>query len=303
MHSSLLPTLPTFVKVVETQSFSKAAKALGLTKSAVSKHIQALEDGLKVRLLNRTTRSLALTEEGELFYRTAAHVVEELRSTEHQIASVHDRPSGVLKVNAPDSFGAQHLAPVVTAFAAQYPDLRIEMILTDRFVNIIDEGVDVAIRVASLTDSSLIARKLARCQMVMVASPSYLAEHGAPRHPDELINHRFIEYSNSERPNELRYLDAAGKAAVAPITPVFRSNAAPFLRRAACDGLGLIYVPSFIVGDEVRAGKLVQIMHGLEPVGERNISALYPHNRYMSAKVRLFIDAVAKAFAVPYWEV
>lgn len=303
MHPSILPTLPTFVKVVETQSFSKAAKALGITKSAVSKHIQALEDGLKVRLLNRTTRSLALTEEGELFYRTAAHVVEELKSTESQIASVHDRPSGVLKVNAPESFGSMHLAPVITGFAAQYPDVQVEVTLTDRFVHIIDEGVDVAIRVAALTDSSLIARKLARCQMVMAASPAYIAQHGAPTHPDQLINHRFIEYSYSDRPSELRYLDGNNKAAIAPITPVFRSNAAPLLRRAAVEGLGIVCVPSFIVGEEIRSGALTRIMPEFSPVGERNIYALYPHNRYMSAKVRLFIDAVAKAFAVPYWEV
>lgn len=303
MHPSLLPTLPTFVKVVETQSFSKAAKVLGLTKSAVSKHIHALEDGLKVRLLNRTTRSLALTEEGELFYRTAAHLVEELASTESQIASVHDRPSGVLKVNAPESFGSIHLAPVVTAFARQYPDMQVEVVLTDRFVHIIEEGVDVAIRVASLTDSSLIARKIARCQMVMVASADYLAAHGTPVHPDELINHRFIEYSNSDRPNELRYTDASGKSGIAPIAPVFRSNSAPLLKRAACEGLGIVYIPSFIVGDDVRAGTLVRIMPGIQPDGERNIYALYPHNRYMSAKVRLFIDAVARAFSVPYWEI
>lgn len=303
MHPSLLPTLPTFVKVVETQSFSKAAKVLGLTKSAVSKHIHALEDGLKVRLLNRTTRSLALTEEGELFYRTAAHLVEELASTESQIASVHDRPSGVLKVNAPTSFGSLHLAPVITAFAQQYPDVQVEVMLTDRFVHIIEEGVDVAIRVASLTDSSLIARKLARCQMVMTASPAYLAAHGTPTHPDQLINHRFIEYSYTERSGELRYMDHAGKASIASVVPVFRSDSAWLLRQAACDGLGILYVPSFIVGDEIRSGKLVRVMPEVQPVGERNIYALYPHNRYMSAKVRLFIDAVAKAFAVPYWEV
>ena len=303
MHSSLLSTLPTFVKVVQTQSFSKAAKAMGITKSAVSKHIQALEDGLKVRLLNRTTRSLALTEEGELFYRTAAHLVEELASAESQIASVHDRPSGVLKVNAPESFGSLHLAPVITAFARQYPDVQVEVTLTDRFVHIIEEGVDVAIRVASLTDSSLIARKLARCQMVMVASPAYLAAHGVPTHPDQLASHRFVEYSYSDRSSELRYVDAQGKPAMASITPVFRSNAAPLLRRAACDGLGILYVPSFIVGDDVRSGALVRVMPELMPVGDRNVYALYPHNRYMSAKVRLFIDAVAAAFTTPYWEI
>lgn len=303
MHPSLLSTLPSFVKVVEKQSFSKAARELGMTKSAVSKHVQALEDGLKVRLLNRTTRSLALTEEGELFYRTAAHLVEELASAEAKMASVHDRPTGTLKVNAPESLGALHLAGVLTQFARAYPEVQLEVNLTDRFVNIIEEGVDVAIRVASLTDSSLIARKLSRCQMVMVASVEYLTQQGTPLHPDELINHRFIEYSYSDRPNEFRYRGRDGKPGVAAINPVFRANNGQVLRQAALSGLGIVYVPSFIIGEDVKSGRLVRLMPELGANPERNIYALYPHNRYLSAKVRLFIDAVAKAFAEPCWEV
>jgi len=303
MHPSLLATLPSFVKVVERQSFSKAARDLGMTKSAVSKHVQALEDGLKVRLLNRTTRSLALTEEGELFYRTASHLVEELASVESKMASVHDRPSGILKVNAPESFGALHLARVLTEYALACPEVQLEVSLTDRFVNIIEEGVDVAIRVASLTDSSLIARKLARCQMVLAASPDYLATHGVPKHADELITHRFIEYSYSDRPNEFRYRTGEGKQAVAAITPVFRANNGQMLRRAALAGLGLVWVPSFIVGEDIKSGALTRLLPELGASPERNIYALYPHNRYLSAKVRLFIDAAAKAFAEPCWEV
>lgn len=303
MHASLLSTLPSFVKVVEKQSFSKAARELGMTKSAVSKHIQALEDGLKVRLLNRTTRSLALTEEGELFYRTASHLVEELASAEAKLASVHDRPTGMLKVNAPESFGALHLAGVLTAYAKACPEVQLEVSLTDRFVNIIEEGVDVAIRVASLTDSSLIARKLARCQMVLAASPGYLAEHGTPTHPDELINHRFVEYSYSDRPNEFRYRMVDGKQGVASISPVFRANNGQMLREAAKAGLGIVYTPSFILGEDIKSGTLTRLMPELGASPERNIYALYPHSRYLSAKVRMFIDAAAEAFREPCWEV
>lgn len=303
MHPSLLSTVPSFVKVVERQSFSKAARDLGMTKSAVSKHVQALEDGLKVRLLNRTTRSLALTEEGELFYRTASHLVEELASTEAKLASVHDRPSGVLKINAPESLGALHLGKVLADYARDCPEVQLEVSLTDRFVNIIEEGVDVVIRVASLTDSSLIARKLARCQMALAASPDYLAQYGTPRHPDELITHRFIEYSYSDRPNEFRYRTAEGKPGVAAITPVFRANSGQMLRQAALGGLGLVYTPSFIIGPDIKSGALVRLMPELGASPERNIYALYPHNRYLSAKVRLFIDAAARAFAAPEWEV
>lgn len=303
MHPSLLATLPSFVCVVEQQSFSKAAAVLGMTKSAVSKQVQALEDGLKVRLINRTTRSLALTEEGEAFYRTAADMVEELQNVERQIASTTERPGGVLRVNAPESFGMFYLAPVITAFARRYPELTLEVDFTNQFINLIEERVDVAIRVASLTDSTFIARKLARCQMVIAASPEYLAQHGTPRRPDCLINHRMISYSYGERPTEFRYQIGSDKPKVSPIVPVFRGNNSEMLRQMALGGLGILCVPSFIVGPDIRAGRLVRLMPEVEPQPTRNIYALYPQNRYLSAKVRLFIDFVAEAFAKPSWEV
>jgi DNA-binding transcriptional LysR family regulator len=303
MHHSLLITLPSFVRVVEQQSFGKAAAILGLTRSAVSKHVQALEDGLKVRLINRTTRTLAPTEEGKAFYRTAVMIVEELQNVERLITHSTERPGGILRINAPESFGMFYLAPVITAFAARYPDMTLEVEFTDRFVNIIEERVDVAIRVASLTDSSLIARKLARCQMVMAASPDYLAKHGTPTRPDQLINHRMIGYSYNDRPTEFRYQTKDGTPQVAPVTPTFRANNSEMLRRAALDGLGVLCVPSFIVGPDVRVGKLTRVMPDILPLPERNIYALYPQNHHMSAKVRLFIDFVAEAFAKPSWEV
>lgn len=295
MAMQYLSYIPTFVKVVERQSFSGAARDLGMTKSAVSKHIQALEEGLRVRLLNRTTRTLALTEEGQIFYDKCTHIVEELESAEQQVHHVNENPSGVLKLNAPTSLGALYLAPMIAEFASLYPDIRIEVDFNDHFIDLIAEGVDVCIRVASLTDSSLIAKKLAPCPFFMAASPSYLAQHGTPRHPDELINHRFIEYSYIERLREWRYIDTAdGKEKVSPITVNMRANNSQMMRQAAIAGVGILNVPGFIISEDLVQGRLVRIMSGYCNSPERNIYALFPHSRFMSAKVRLFIDFLSK---------
>jgi len=304
MQSTVLIYLPTFVKVVEMESFSGAAKAMGMTKSAVSKQIQALEDTLMVRLLNRTTRSVRLTDEGAYFYHQARQVVEAVSEAERSVQHLNKNPSGVLKITAPESFGHYHLASALAEFAATYPEIILETEFTNRFANIAEEGIDVAIRIASLTDSSLIARKLARCQMVLAASPEYLARHGTPTHPDQLINHRFIEYSYADRPKEWRYREPSGKMGVAPIQVAMRSNSGEMLREAALAGIGIVAAPSFMLGGDIKAGKLVQLLAEFAAEPERNIYALFPHNRHMSAKVRLFVDFIAQRFAgTPCWEV
>ncbi len=304
MQAHLLVNLPSFVKVVELQSFSKAAASLGMTKSAVSKQIQALEDMLKVRLLNRTTRTVRLTDEGELFYQQARQIVDAAAEAERSVKNLNEQPSGTLHINAPESLGLYHLTPALTEFATLYPDIVLEVQYTNKFINVLEEGVDVTIRVASLTDSSLIARKLARCQFAFAASPEYLAKHGTPKHPDQLINHRFIEYAYAERPREIRYRDTSGKSAVAVITPSFRANANHIQRQAALAGLGITVLPTFVIGEDIKSGKLVEILKDFTMDPERNIYALFPHNRHMSAKVRLFVDFIAERFGgVPYWEV
>lgn len=300
---NILPYLPSFVKVVELESFSKAAKQLGTTKSAVSKQIQALEDALKVRLLNRTTRSVKLTDEGQLLFEQARHILEVAADAERSVQNASTKPSGVLRVNAPESFGLFHLTPALAQFAQTYPEITLEVEFTDRFVNVVEENVDVAIRIASLTDSSLIARKLARCQMVMAAAPEYLALHGTPSHPDQLINHRFIEYLYADRPREFRYQHAGGQVGVASIAPALRANNGQMLRQAALSGLGIVCVPSFIIGNDVKKEKLTPILSEFAPYPERNIYALFPQNRHMAAKVRVFVDFLAERFAAtPYWE-
>lgn len=305
MASHYLAYIPTFAKVVDHQSFSGAARDLGMTKSAVSKHIAALEEALSVRLLNRTTRKISLTEEGQIFLDKCTHIIEELHAAEQQLQNLNENPSGVLKVNAPASFGLFHLAPVVAEFAKQYPDIRLEIDFTDQFIDIVESGVDVCIRIASLTDSSLIAKKLAPCQMMLAASPEYLAEHGTPKHPDELINHSMVEYSNTLKLREWRYKDPAdGKEKATTTCVKMRANNGQMLRHAALNGVGIVVAPTFIIGNDVKKGKLVPILSAFECSPERNIYALFAHNKFMASKVRLFIDFIATRFAgTPYWEV
>lgn len=303
MNPSILVYLPSFVKVVELASFSKAAQALGMTKSAVSKQVQALEDMLKVRLLNRTTRTVRLTDEGEHLYQQARQIVDAAMEAQRQVRNLNEQPSGTLKINAPQSFGILHLAPALADFAALYPDIILEVDFTDKFINILEEGVDVTIRVASLTDSSLIARKIAGTQLVFVATPEYLKEHGTPTHPDALINHRFLEYTYIDRPKEIRYRGRDGKTGTITINSAMRANNAFMLMEALRRGCAIGVFPTFIIGDALKRGEVVQVLHDYTLDPERSIYALFPHNRHMSAKVRLFIDFISERFSNPYWEI
>ena len=304
MQGHVLVNLPSFVKVVELQSFSKAAIALGMTKSAVSKQVQALEDALKVRLLNRTTRTVRLTDEGELFYQQARQIVEASTEAERSVRNLNERPSGMLHLNAPESLGLYHITPTLVEFSKLYPEIIIEVQYTNKFINILEDGADVTIRVAALTDSSLIARKLARCQFAFAASQSYIDQHGMPTHPDQLINHRFIEYSYIERPGEIRYKHSSGKSGVAMVATAFRANASHIQAEAARAGVGVTVLPTFVIGDDIKRGKLVHILKDFTLDPDRNIYALFPHNRHMSAKVRLFVDFISERFAgTPRWEV
>ncbi len=305
MNPSILVYLPSFVKVVELSSFSKAAITLGMTKSAVSKQVQALEDSLKVRLLNRTTRTVRLTDEGELLYQQARQIVDAANEAQRQVKNLNEHPSGSLKINAPQSFGILHLAPALADFAKLYPEIQLEVDFTDKFINILEEGVDVTIRIASLTDSSLIARKLGRAQIVFVAAPEYIKKFGEPKHPDELINHRTLEYSYIDRPKEVRWRNVkSGQTGITPINSALRANNAFMLLEALRKGVGMGVFPTFIISDAIKRGEVLHILKDYTIDPERNIYALFPHNRHMSAKVRLFIDFISERFGgTPYWEI
>ena len=286
-----------FQKVVETGSFTAAAQALGITKSAVSKHVSRLEDRLGIRLLDRTTRRLRPTEVGAAFHQRISRILSDIEEAEDAAASLQAEPRGTLRVNAPVSFGVRHLGPLLNGFLDSHPGLSVDLVLNDRVVDLIDEGFDMAVRIADLADSSLIARRLAPARRVVCAAPDYWARHGKPRSPEELSGHECLAYSYM--PGSREWIFGSGSRAVAGR---LTANNGDLLSAAAVAGLGVILSPTFIVGDDLRAGRLETALEEWEgpPL---SIHAVYPHNRHLSAKVRAFVDYLIECSgAHPYWD-
>jgi len=291
-----------FARVVEAGNLSAAARELRLTPSAVSKLISRLEDRLGARLLNRTTRRVMLTEEGRAYYQRSTPILAAIDEAERAVADLHGVPRGLLKVNASTSFGQYHIVPLIPGFLARYPDLRLELTLSESIVNLIEEEVDVAVRIGQLPDSSLIARKLGTARRVVVASPAYLERHGTPQTPDDLTHHNCLRMSTATSLNQWEF-QGSGEPRRIQVTGNFEANSGIALHRAAVDGIGLIRVGNFTVAADVRRGRLVPVLSDFEPPSETNIYAVYPHNRNLSAKVRAFVDMLADAFLpVPPWE-
>ncbi len=296
-----LSALSVFVRIAETGSFSAAARELGVSKSVVSKRLAALEERLGARLINRTTRHLGLTEVGTAFLDRAQRILAELDEAEQAVSRLSTEPRGTLRINAPMSFGVLHVAPLLAEFMALYPDLSVTMDLNDRKVDLIEEGYDLAVRIADLPDSSLIARRLAPARRTVCASPAYWARKGKPETPADLAAHDCLIYSYLQSGNEWRFRDAAGPVSVSVEGP-FRANNGDALRAAALAGLGVCFSPTFIVGEDLRAGRLVSVLDAFE---DRSLSvyAVYPHRRHLSAKVRAFVDFLVDRFGPdPYWD-
>jgi len=285
-----LSRIEIFLEVAKYKSFSSASKALGITGPAASKQVAALEEELGVKLLMRTTRMVNLTEDGAQYYERARLALEELKDAADQLQDTKTSPKGLLRINAPLSFGQMHLMPVLSGFAQKYPDLQMDVSLDDRMLDVIAEGFDVVIRVGVLSDSSLVARPLAPCPIYAVASPTYLATHGVPKHPGELKHHRIITYANQGAIGEWKYKDTQGKTGFVRLEGAFRSNNAEMMLTAALDGVGIAILPGFTVATRLAAGQLVHILEGFETFPQRQITALMPPNRYRSAKVKLFMD-------------
>ncbi|NDF13444.1 MAG: LysR family transcriptional regulator, partial [Proteobacteria bacterium] len=293
-----------FVSVVKHQSFAEAARSLGITTSAVSKQVQTLEDSLGVKLLHRTTRRLNLTEEGALYFERVSRIVEDLEEAERLVQNTKAHPTGVLKVNAPITFATYHLAKPLADFAKACPDIEMQIDLSDRYVDLIEEGYDVAIRIGILQDSSLIARKLAPCHIPLYASPEYLKKHGTPKTPADLKDHTFIGYTmQQKKDDEWQYKAPDGKIGKVPITTRINSNNGEMMLAAACAGLGIIKLPSFMIANEVKSGRLKPVLPGYEIHPERNIYAVFPENRYLSNKVRTFVNFLSDTFkGTPEWD-
>jgi DNA-binding transcriptional LysR family regulator len=290
-----------FVAVVDAGSFSGAATKLALSRALVSKRIAALEHDLGTRLLNRTTRRLSVTGAGADFYDHGVRILSEFEAARAKVQSQQSQPSGLLKVNGPMSFGTMHLAAAVVQFMRMYPRLRVQLALTDRFVDLVDEGHDVAIRIGALADSSLTARRLAPARRIVCASPAYLQAEGTPAHPRDLSFHRCLHYGYLATGTRWHLTGADGEHMV-PVEPYFCANNGEALLQATVEGLGVALLPTFICGPQLRAGHLVRVLQDFEPPGIV-ISAIWPTSRLLTVKVRLFVDFLISTFGDrPYWD-
>lgn len=296
-----LDDMVTFIKVVDTHSFTAAATKLGVSKSVVSRRMSDLENRLGARLLNRTTRRLSVTEVGQAFYERCARIVTDLDEAERAVTNLHAAPRGTLKLSAPVSFGRLHLASAVAAFLGMHPAIDIEMDLNDRAVDLVDEGYDLAIRIGRLKDSTLIARKLAPSRRVVCGSPDYFRRRGMPRHPDDLTEHDCLIYANTPLAEQWQF-QVNGEVRPVKVSGRLKVNNGDMLREAAIAGLGIAVMPTFLVGDALSTGALTCVLYD-HTVTTAGVHAVYPHNRHLSPKVRAFVDFLAARFGpLPYWD-
>ncbi|MEE8394088.1 MAG: LysR family transcriptional regulator, partial [Rhodospirillales bacterium] len=277
-----------FAGVVEAGGFSSAAAALGISKSAVSKRVARLEDRLGARLLNRTTRRLSLTEAGAQFHERCIRILSDVEDAQSAITSLQLNPRGTLRVNAPMSFGVRHIAPALAGFMSRHPELKVDLVLNDRVVDLIEEGFDVAVRIVRLSDSSLIARRLASYRRVVCASPEYWESHGRPAHPRQLKDHNCLNYTYLLTQGGWRFSGPNGPMTVA-VSGSFQTNNGDALRVAALNGIGVCMLPTFIAGEDLSAGRLEAALEDFEEE-DLSIYAVFPHARQLPAKVRTFVD-------------
>jgi DNA-binding transcriptional LysR family regulator len=297
-----LAALTAFAAVVETKSFSAAAQRLRIAKSAVSRQVGELETALGVRLLNRTTRSLSLTEVGRAYHGRVERILADLAEADRAASDARAAPRGRLKVSAPMSFGFLHLAPALSDFLELHAEVSLDLVLNDRFVDLVEEGFDVAVRIATLADASLIARRLAPARRAICASPHYLETRGAPETPDDLAAHSCLFNSNIAPARDWRFVHADGSPWPVNVKGRLSVNNGDATRAAALGGLGLASLPTFIVGADLQAGRLIAVLDGYVPQ-DLSISALYPHSRHLSPTVRAFVDFLAERFGPqPYWD-
>jgi DNA-binding transcriptional LysR family regulator len=290
-----------FSKVVAAGSLSAAARDLGVSTAVVSRRLAALEARLGVRLVNRTTRRLALTDEGASYHEACARILSEIEDADAAAAAKRVEPQGLLKVALPASFGHKHIAPLVPPFAARYPKIQLAFSLSDRTVNVIEEGYDLAIRIGELEDSSLAARKLAPNRRVVCASPEYLRRHPAPRTPEDLQQHNCLTTNDLQMNWEYKAPD--GRRGAVRVSGRFACDNWEVLREWALAGLGVALKSTWDVRRQLGDGALVPLLPGYDFGTDVAIYAVYPHRRYLPAKTRVFIDYLAESFGPePYWD-
>jgi DNA-binding transcriptional LysR family regulator len=290
------------VSVVEAGSISAAAERLNLAKSAVSRRLAELEARLGVSLIHRTTRRLNLTDSGRAYYTRCVAILADLEEAEAAVSQAHGALKGTLKVALPLAFGLLHLAPLIQAFMTRHPDVRFELDFNDRQIDLMQEGFDLAIRIATLDDSSLIARRLAPIRHVVCASPAYLARHGTPHAASDLAQHACLAYSNVRDPGLWSFHGPGGESGQVRVPVRLAASSGEFLMRAAIAGEGLVLLPSFYVHEALRAGQLLPLLTD-HVWPELAAYAVYPPTRHLSSRVRAFIDFLAERLAGdPYWD-
>jgi len=296
-----LTAMAVFAKVVEEKSLSGAARALGLSKSSVSKLVARLEKSLGARLLNRTTRQMSPTEAGAAFYDHCARIVEELEEAKLAVSRLHSEPRGVLKISTSVAFGTLHIAPLFSDFLTRYPDVKVDMTINDRFVDLADEGYDVAIRIAKDPGLNIVARKLAPVHRKICGTPDYFSRRGLPQAAADLADHNCLTYTYAHPKNLWRLEGPDGDISV-PVSGNLRLNDDEALWQAVLGGLGIAPLPTFIVGKDIQAGRLRSVLSDYA-LPEQDVYAVYLPTRHLSAKVRAFIDFLLERFGPePYWD-
>jgi DNA-binding transcriptional LysR family regulator len=296
-----LASIRAFTKVVQHNGYAAAARDLRLSRSVVSKYVIELEEELGVQLLSRTTRSVTPTENGQAYYERCLAILADLEEADLAAARSQAEVRGLLRVNAPMSFGTLHLARAVADFMEKYPELRIQLVLSDQLIDAVQEGYDMTLRIADLPSSSMIARKIAPAHRALCASPTYLSQHGVPQHPDDLREHACLTYGHLATGNQWKLTGPDGDHWVA-IPWTLCTNNAEVLRDAAVGGRGIALLPTFIAGADIQQGRLTTVLTSYK-APEISIYAIYPETRHLSPKVRVFIDFLVERFGGrPYWD-
>jgi DNA-binding transcriptional LysR family regulator len=294
--------LAAFVRVVESGSFSTAAAKLGLSRAAASKYVRQLEEHLGVRLLNRTTRRLSLTEEGAAFFERATRILAELEAAEGEASAGAGEARGTLRLSAPVSFGRRHLGPAIAEFLRRHPHVQIALTLEDRFVDLVEDGFDAAIRIGRLADSSLVSRRLCSTRLVLAAAPSYWRRKGKPATPQALPLEDCFVYTLQAAGRSWRLIDFAGREAMLQARGALVANNGDVLRAAALAGAGIVLLPDFIVGEDVATGRLETALPGWRGI-DLGIQAVWPSGRHVPTRLRLFLDFLAQELSSPPWAV
>ncbi len=296
MGMDRLTEMEAFANVVDQGGFTDAARKMGISKSAVSKHVSSLEARLGARLLNRTTRRVSPTEIGLAYYDRARRVLNDAGEADALVSSMQSAPSGMLRVSVATDFGVNHLSPVLDQFLKDYPEITINMVLNNRYVELISEGFDMAVRIGELEDSTLRARKLTETTKRMVCAPSYVERYGRPEKIDDLNAHKLLHYSNQAAANVWKITAPSGEKRQVRTSGWLTVNDGQSLLNAAIAGLGIAYLPAYLYAPAMDAGEVVDAMPQL-PIDRLGVYAVYPPGRFTQPKVRAFIDFLVSQFA------